>query len=390
MKILYYDCFAGISGDMNLGALVDLGVERDYLLEGLNALKLKGYEIDIRKERRRDITGTRVEVHAREHHDPRTIHDIEKILTASGLSGPVRERSLAIFHILARAEARVHGTDIADVHFHEIGAVDSIIDIVGAALCLSRLDVDRVFASPVEVGGGFVSTAHGTFPVPAPATVEILKGIPMRTGAVPHEATTPTGAAILAATVSEFTERVRFRPREVGYGIGARDTEIPNVLRVMLGETGEDAADGLEHEPAFLLECNIDDMNPEFYDHVMDRLFTAGARDVYLTPIIMKKSRPAVTLSVLCTPGDEENIRRVLLRETSTLGVRKLPVERTILKRDTITVVTRFGPVRVKRAFWGEDIIKSKPEFEDVRKLADEQGVSIQEILEAISKPEPS
>jgi uncharacterized protein (TIGR00299 family) protein len=385
VKILYYDCFSGISGDMNLGAMLDLGVDKDYLLEGLERLGIGGYELSVTKDERKGITGTKVDVIVKnEKSGHRNLKDIESIINGSGLSDRVKETSLDIFMQVARAEAKVHGKDLYDIHFHEVGATDSIIDIAGAALCLEFLNVDRVMASPVEVGSGFVTCEHGTFPVPAPATVEILKGIPIKSGIVPFETTTPTGAAILASTVKEFTERIRFRLLEVGYGIGGRDTEIPNVLRVLLGETDEATEDDCDREEAVIIESNIDDMNPEMFDFVIDALLKAGAHDVFLTPVIMKKSRPATTLSVLCNTEDETAIQELLLTQTSTFGTRKYVVGKTMLKRDFSEVTTKYGIVRVKNAYFRGKKMKSKPEYEDCRKLADEHGVSILEIYESI------
>jgi len=385
VKILYYDCFSGISGDMNLGAMLDLGVDKDYLLEGLESLGIGGHELSVKRAERKGITGTKVDVIVKnEKSDHRNLKDIESIINGSDLSESVKKTSLDIFMQVARAEAKVHGKDIYDIHFHEVGAIDSIIDIVGAALCLEFLNVDRVMASPVEVGSGFVTCEHGILPVPAPATVEILKGIPIKSGIAPFEMTTPTGAAILASTVNEFTERIRFRLLDVGYGIGGRDTEIPNVLRVLLGKTDEATEDDCDREEAVIIESNIDDMNPEMFDFVIDALLKAGAHDVFLTPVIMKKSRPATTLSVLCNAEDESVIQELLFTQTSTFGTRKYVVEKTMLKRDFTEVATEYGSVRVKNAYFRGKKIKSKPEYEDCRRLAEKHGVSILEIYEGI------
>jgi uncharacterized protein (TIGR00299 family) protein len=389
VKILYYDCFSGISGDMNLGAMIDLGVPPSYLLDELKKVNVHSYEIAAQRDQRRGIAGTRVEVvlpgdPAREQ---RAYKNIVKLIGESGLSGRVKEISLKIFEKLARAEAKVHGHHIIeDVHFHEIGAVDSIVDIVGAAVCLDYLKVDRVFSSPVEVGGGFVKCAHGILPVPAPATAEILRGIPIKSGSVPFETTTPTGAAILAATVDRFTEKIDFVPEEIGHGIGQRDTEIPNVLRVFLGTMDEAAFDeDVETQDAWLVECNIDDMNPELYGSVLDALFEKGAYDAYLTPIIMKKSRPAVTVSVLCGAEHLKDIEEVLWLETTTLGLRTSRVTKKMLHRDVTVRTTKYGDISVKNAYFRGRKIKSKPEYEDCRRLAGEKGVSVKEIYDSLS-----
>jgi uncharacterized protein (TIGR00299 family) protein len=393
MKILYYDCFAGISGDMNLGAMLDLGVNRAYLLSELQKLTIDPYEIRISSDQRKGITGTRVNVIVssengnHDHHaHHRTYAMIKKLIDDSTLSDRVKTISLDIFSKLARAEAKIHNCAVDDIHFHEVGAVDSIVDIVGAAICLDFLNVDKILCSPVQVGGGFVKCAHGTFPVPAPATAELLTGVPIKSGLVPFEMTTPTGAAILAATVSEFTERLLLTAEKVGYGIGHRDTEIPNVLRVYLGETADEkTATDVETGEALLMECNIDDMNPELYEDVIEQLFKSGAQDVFLTSIIMKKSRPGVKISVLCSEGVRKAIEEILLLQTSTLGLRTFRASKTMLKREFSKRPTKYGEITFKDAYYGGKKIKSKPEYEEVKKLAKEKGVSIQEIYESLT-----
>ena len=344
MKILYYDCFSGISGDMNLGALLDLGIEKEYLIEELSKLNLDGYEIKVSRGIRKGIEGTKVDVNLHQHHhehlhndveeghsighigdnhnhhEHRNLKDIEGIIEGSDLKSKIKELSMEMFMKVARAEAKVHGKPLYEIHFHEVGAMDSIVDIVGAAICLNYLNVDKIMSSSVELGGGFVKCAHGLIPVPAPATVEILKGIPVKFGAVPFETTTPTGAAILAANVDEFKDDNNFIVNKIGYGIGNRDTEIPNVLRVMLVEQGNkkvkhinksEQVDKDEYDNEIyehIIECNIDDMNSELYEFIIDKLFYEGALDVYLTPIVMKKGRPSIKISVLCNDEKVEKI----------------------------------------------------------------------------------
>lgn len=401
MKILYYDCFAGISGDMNLGALIDLGVPGDFLLGELKKLAIGEYEVKITRDKRKGITGTRIDVLVNhellaggEHLSPpsaRTFKDIVQIISKSDLSSKVKDISLDIFTKIAEAEGKIHGHKADDVHFHEVGAVDSIVDIVGAAVCLTWLRPDRIISSPLQVGGGFVRCAHGILPVPAPATIEILRGIPIKSGAVPFEATTPTGAAILAATVDTFTEELDFTPQKIGYGIGHRDTDIPNVLRAYLGEMSADdfsrAADDTEKQTAILLECNIDDMNPEMYEDLMDNLLAKGAYDVFLTPVIMKKSRPAIKISVLCSEDKRQAIEEIIWLSTSTFGLRIQRVSKTMLQRDFSTLSTKFGNVSVKNGYWRGRKIKTKPEYEDCRRLARENGVSIKEIYDLLLCP---
>lgn len=394
MKILYYDCFAGISGDMNLGAMIDLGIPVSHLTQGLRKLPLEGYEIKIQEDRRRGLRGTKVDVLTEgdhhQHHPRRTLTDIERIITTSLLSDEAKKTSLKIFRHLAEAEARVHGEDIAAIHFHEVGAVDAIVDIVGAAICLEFLRVDRIFSTPVELGGGVVTCAHGTLPVPAPATLELLRGVPVRSGLVPYETTTPTGAAILVGIVDEFTERMQFKPLQIGCGLGTRDLEIPNVLRLVLGEMPKgNQRQKWDTDEAVLIECNIDDMNPELYDYVMDLLFEAGAQDVFLTPIIMKKSRPAVVLNVLCRPGDTETMKEILLTETSTIGARSSTVEKAMLRREQTIVKTIYGDISVKQVYLGERLIRSKPEYEDCKRRAKEHGVPIGDIYRSVNAEVP-
>ena len=391
MKILYYDCFAGISGDMNLGALIDLGVDPERLRTELAKLHISDYRLSIERGLRKGISGTRIDVivpSGHHHgHSHTTFKDIRRLIEESELSDRVKATSLEIFLKLAQAEAKVHGHALDDVAFHEVGAVDSIVDIVGAAICLDILGVDRVLASPVQVGGGFVTCAHGTLPVPAPATVEILKGIPIKAGLVPFETTTPTGAAILAATVDQFIERLDFTPAAVGYGLGHRDTEIPNVLRVLIGEQTEVQSDSdLEVRGACMIETNIDDMSPETYDLILESLFAAGAQDVYLTPIIMKKSRPAVKISILCEAQRMPEIEEVLWLQTSTFGLRFHPVTKVMLRREFSEVVTKYGKISVKNAYWHGKRVRSKPEYEDCKKLAKAQGVTIRDILNSLPK----
>ncbi len=389
MKILYYDCFSGISGDMHLGAMIDIGVDQELLLGELKKLDIDSYEIRITKDQRKGIGGTRVDVILSDKQIPhhRSFMDISELIEESDLSQNVKTLSLKIFAKIAQVEAKIHGCAVEDVHFHEIGAVDSIVDIVGAAICLDALNVDRIFSTPVQVGGGFVTCAHGILPVPAPATVEILRGIPIKSGLVSFETTTPTGAAILAATVDHFTEVMNFMPRKIGYGIGHRDTEIPNVLRIYLGDMTEEAYkddDDGEIRNAVMIECNIDDMNPELYDDVMEALFEKGAHDVFLTPVIMKKSRPAVKISVLCGEEERKAVETTLLLRTSTLGVRTLKVTKTMLRRDFSKISTKYGEITVKNAYYQGKKIKSKPEYEACKKLAREKGVTVQDIYNSL------
>ncbi len=403
MTVLFYDCFSGISGDMNLGAMVDVGVDPEYLKTELRKLKLKSYRLEFKSEQRKGITGTRAHViltekegthqndqdqhHNKHHHiQERNLQDISEIINKSSLNSRVKERSLAIFQKVAEAEAKIHGKSVDEIHFHEVGAIDSIVDIVGAALCIEYLKPDKVISSSVEVGGGFVKCEHGVFPVPAPATAEILRNIPVKSGAVQSETTTPTGAAILATVVDEFTDKIQLTIRKTGYGIGKKDFDIPNVLRVHIGELDSGTGSGLESHTAFIIECNIDDMNPEIYGHVMDLLFEKGADDVFITPVIMKKARPASKLSVLCNTEIGDEITDILLTHTTTLGVRKHKVDKIILKREFQKIVTRYGPVIIKTAIYKGKRLKSKPEYEDCIRIAKENDVPVQIVYQEINK----
>jgi uncharacterized protein (TIGR00299 family) protein len=380
MNILYYDCFAGISGDMHLAALLDLGLDYDELVLELDKLGVDGYGVQAQRASRKGVAGTQVRVVV----DPkqpnhRNLRQIEALIGSSLLSDAVQARAITVFRRLAEAEARIHDTSPDQIHFHEVGALDAIVDIVGGAIALEWLNVDRVLCSPVELGSGIAHCEHGVLPVPAPATLELLRGVPVRLSAVPFEATTPTGAALLATFVDEFVERPKFSVRRIGYGIGHRDGPIPNVLRVCLGEQAETE----EQSELQMLECNIDDMNPEYYDHVLDRLLAAGALDAWLTPVQMKKNRPGILLSVLGSPEQASLLTELLLIETTTLGVRQYPVARTALAREIVQVMTPYGEVAVKRAFHQGQTLRAKPEYEDCKRRALEHGVPIHAVYAA-------
>lgn len=374
MNILYYDCFAGISGDMHLAALLDLGVDYDDLVLELAKLGVDGYGVQAQRASRQGIVGTQVRVVVDpKQPDHRNLRQVEALIGRSQLTDAVQARAVSVFRRLAEAEARIHDTSPDRIHFHEVGALDAIVDIVGGAIALEWLNVDRVLCSPVELGSGVAHCEHGVLPVPAPATLELLKGAPVRLGAAPFEATTPTGAALLATFVDEFVERPAFSVSRIGYGVGHRDGPIPNILRVCLGEQAETE----EQSALWMLECNIDDMRPECYDHVLERLFGAGALDVWLAPVQMKKNRPGTLLSVLCSPLLAPRLRELLFIETTTLGVRDYPVQRTALAREILSVATRYGAVAVKMAYFHGRPLRGKPEYEDCKRLALECGVPI-------------
>ena len=387
MKILYYDCFAGISGDMNLGALIDLGVNSDYLKTELEKLNIDGFHLKITKDQRRGISGTKAEViiENQENEKHRHLRHVEEIVNGSSLPNQVKINALKIFDLIAVAEAKVHNISKEKVHFHEVGALDSIADIVGAAICLDYLKVDKVMSSSIQLGGGMVKCAHGIMPVPAPATAEIVMNVPVKTGLVNHEATTPTGAAILVATVDKFTDKIDFPIVKSGYGIGNRDSEVPNVLRVYICEDSETQKDVVSEE-ATILESNIDDMNPEHYDYIMEQLFGAGASDVWLIPIIMKKSRPAATLSVLCKNELAEKMKEIIFTQSTSIGIRECRVKKDMLRREESVVETVYGSVRIKQSFYNGKIVRSKPEFDDCKKLAEKFQISISDVEKEVIK----
>jgi len=373
---------------MHLGALVDLGVDASHLQKELGKLNLEGFRLEVEPGMRKGIGGTKVTVVVKhpDNEKHRHLRHIKELIHGSALSESIKQKSLEIFMRVAEAEAKVHNIGIEEVHFHEVGALDSIADIVGAAICQEYLNVDEIHSSPVQLGGGMVQCAHGLMPVPAPATAEIVKDIPVKSGLVKHEATTPTGAAILAATVDRFSEYMALSIQKTGYGIGQRDAEIPNVLRVYLAqEKNQEVQDVLEEE-AVMLECNLDDMNPERYSHVMDLLFEAGAAEVFMTPVVMKKSRPATTLAVLCNQDTVGQMKEILFRETSSIGLRQYGLTKSILRREMVVVHTSFGDVEVKRSYWNGKVVNEKPEFEQCRKLAVEHGLSLEEVTQEVYK----
>lgn len=373
---------------MNLGALVDLGVPAEYLESELGKLDIDGFRLEVKADMRKGISGTKVTVvvdHP-ENEKHRHLHHIEELISKSTLAEGVKEKALAIFMKVAEAEAKVHNIDIQKVHFHEVGALDSIADIVGAAICQEYLEVDEIHSSPVQLGGGMVKCAHGLMPVPAPATAEIVADIPVKTGLVDYEATTPTGAAILSATVNRFSGQKDMNIAKTAYGIGQRDGEIPNVLRVYLAESAGSGTRDVSTEDALMLECNLDDMNPERFTHVMDLLFAAGAADVFILPVTMKKSRPGHLLSVLCHDDTVGKMKEILFRETTSIGIREHSLKREILRREILVVNTRYGDVEVKRSYWDGRVVSEKPEFEQCSRLAVEHGVSLEEVQKEVLK----
>jgi uncharacterized protein (TIGR00299 family) protein len=386
--IAYFDCFSGISGNMVLGALLDAGLEMERLEVELTRLSISGYKLKAEKVKRRGMQGTHVEVEISEHHVERHLHHIEDIITGSDLPDEVKQRGLDIFRRLAQAEAKVHGAPVESIHFHEVGAIDAIVDVMGATIGLWLLGVEQVYASPVHVGRGTVECAHGVLPVPAPATLELLQGVPSYGRDVDAELVTPTGAAILTTVTNSFGDIPLMRVKQIGYGAGTRELAIPNLLRLSIGTAGvigeaDEETANYEQDTTTLIETNIDDMNPQWYEHVSTRLFEAGVLDVFLTPIHMKHGRPATQLSVLVTDNLVPQTLDVLFAETTTIGVRAHPVRRWKLRREIVSVETAYGPIDVKVCQRGETVLNITPEYRDCQRIATEQGVPLKEVHQA-------
>jgi uncharacterized protein (TIGR00299 family) protein len=377
MNILYFDCQAGISGDMTVGALLDLGVPLDHLRYELAKLVLPtdSYTLSTHPTERQHVSALKFDVNVYDHHNHRHYAGIDTMIAVSTLADPVKEKARRIFRRLAEAEARVHGVAVEDVHFHEVGAVDSIIDIVGTAICLEFLEVEQIYASALPLGGGFVQTAHGRLPVPAPATVELLQGMAVHGDSGEGERVTPTGAAILAALVTGSGARPDMTLSRIGSGAGGRDfSDCPNILRAFLGTNAVEAGEEVRE-----VSCNLDDVTPELIGYVQELLLESGVLDVWLIPVQMKKGRPGMVLSFLCKPADLERLAALVMAETGTLGVRYASLRRIVQPRKIEERDTQFGPVRFKVSEYGE-----KPEYEDCRRIAREQGIPCRNIMQKV------
>lgn len=391
MRIAYFDCFAGISGDMTLGALLDAVLPQAALEGVLRLLPLPGWQLDVQRVAKQSLAATAVQVLVAPGEQPhRHLSDILQILDGGNLPAVVRDRAAAVFTRLARAEAAVHGTSPDEVHFHEVGAVDSIVDIVGAVAGLHWLGIDSVRASPLPLGHGFVRAAHGQLPVPAPAVMQLLaqRGIPVRDLDAAAELVTPTGAALLAALADDFGHYPDMIVRAVGLGAGQRNMPFPNVLRVVIGDANATpdpahADNPYDVEQLLVLETNLDDMNPEIIAYASQRLLASGALDVWHTPIAMKKGRPATLLSVLCRPADGPGLTELVLAETTSLGVRQHTVDRIALPRRSDEVTTPWGTVRVKVARLADGAAKVAPEYEDCQRVARAAGVPLRDVYAA-------
>ena len=385
MKIAYFDCFSGASGDMILGSLLDAGLCLEHLRDQIKKLGLSHYDIGVEKVVKKGISGSQALITIdHDHHDHhRHLSHIRDIINNSTLSEPVKEKSKAIFQRLAEAEARVHQSEVEHVHFHEVGAMDAIIDVVGAVIGFNALGIEKIVCSPLHVGCGTVECAHGILPVPAPATAELIKGRPVYSTGVVGELLTPTGAAILTTLSSEFGAMPPMVVKSIGYGAGTLEPKIPNLLRVVIGDTEDETTD-YKTEQAAVLETNIDDMNPQIYDYLIQKILNMGAMDVFLTCVQMKKNRPGTLLTLVCSLDKVKIFSDLLLKETTTIGLRWRVENRLKAHRKIETLETQYGPVRIKIARSSGEVINISPEYDDCKKLALENEVSLKSVIDNV------
>src|SRR2546425_8203362 len=381
MKLAYFDCFSGISGDMTLGALVDAGCDVDHLRAELRGLQVPGWELSAEKVWKNGMAATYVKVRTEDQSKHRSLSTILDILQESHLAPQVRDRAAAIFKKLGEAEARVHDVPLEKIHFHEVGAVDAIVDIVGACIGFEALGIEQFACSPLNVGGGTAKMAHGVLPVPAPATAKSLQGKPTYSNGVQKELVTPTGAAIVATLCDSFGPQPPMSVNAIGYGAGTADLEgQPNVVRIMIGDAAEKSVAGFDEEIA-VIEANLDDMNPQIYGYFLEKALAAGALDVYTTPLQMKKNRPGTLLTLLCKPQDANGLMSLVFAETTTFCARTYRAQRRTLPRESVSVHTQFGDVRVKLSRLNGRILHVAPEFDDCRKLAVEKNIPLQRVF---------
>ncbi len=384
MKIAYLDTIAGIAGDMTLAAFVSAGLPIDELSAELKKLPLTGFEIIGKHVLRNSISAVHIEVvisHTPHYH--RHLKDINALIDASSLSDRVKEVSKSIFHVIGEAEAKVHNSTLEKIHFHEVGALDSIVDIVGTAICLEKFGIEAVYSSPVRLGsGGLIHTQHGVMPTPAPATIEILKSYPTVLTNIPEELTTPTGAGIVKALSRGVMSDEVIKVLSIGYGAGTKEfAQVPNLLRVVIGEVESD----IEQEQIVTVETNIDDMNPQIYPYLIEKLLASGAHDAYLVPIIMKKGRPGILLSVMVGSERLDTVTQIIYKHTTTIGVRIQKIDRTKLPRTHVNVSTSFGTIKAKSVFRnGKEVLL--PEFEESRRIAEERNLSILQVMQQLEK----
>lgn len=386
MKIAYFDCFAGISGDMCLGALLDAGLKIDYLNQELAKLDLSGYTLQYQKVVKHGLSGTKLDVLIKTDSQHLSYKEMISLIQKSSLIEEVKTKSLIVLGRIAEAEAKAHNlsfhpqaVDNNQIHFHELGELDTLIDVVGTVIGLSALGIQGIYSSALNLGEGNVQTQHGLLPVPAPATAELIKGVPCYSSGIVAEITTPTGAAIITTLANSFGSLPRMRIKRIGYGAGSRELQVPNLLRIMLGSDEQ----GYEQDIVTLIETNIDDSNPQVFDYLMDRLFKEGALDVYLTNIQMKKNRPAVLLSVLASQDKVDSLINIILKETPSIGVRYCQMGRKKLSRQYRSIKTKYGEVKVKIAAT-DGYKKIMPEYEDCKRIANEKGVPLLEIYNEV------
>lgn len=383
MRIAYFDCFSGISGDMILGALVDAGLDLEKLKNELNKLNLSGYEIKAAQVEKNHIAAIHIDVNVMDEQVGRRLDDILVTIDKSGLESETKETSKQVFTKLAKAESKIHRKSIETIHLHELGGLDTVIDVVGSIIGIKALGIEAIYASPLHVGKGFVKCAHGVLPVPAPATLELLKDVPIYGRDIDSELVTPTGAAIITTIAQSFGELPFMSVEKIGYGAGKRDLPIPNLLRVFIG-VKDSSIKEYNKDMVAVIETNIDDMNPEFYDHIMTKLFERGALDVFLTPIHMKRNRPAIMLSAIAPHDRVNDILSIIFDETTTLGVRISEVKRKKAFREIRQVDTKFGKVRVKVSLINNKIKNIAPEYEDCERIAREHHIPIKEVYEEV------
>jgi uncharacterized protein (TIGR00299 family) protein len=390
LRTLYFDCAAGASGDMILGALVGAGADPHQLIDQLKLLGVENYQVSFSQVDRCNLSATRATVQIGPEHNHRHLADLLKIINDSQLTSSVKERAGRVFSLLAEAESEVHNVPVEKIHFHEVGALDAIIDIVGACIGFELLGIERFVCSPLHVGSGTVEIAHGRFPVPPPAVLSLLRGAPIYSTEVKGELVTPTGAAIIKAVAKEFGPLPPMLVTGVGYGAGAREyNDFPNALRVVVGETAavETSDRPVKNvERLVMLETNIDDMSPQMFGYVMDKAFELGALDCYFTPVQMKKNRPGTLVSILCKPARQATLCEMLLVETTTLGVRSYEVERVALQRAIVTVETPYGAIDIKEASIDGRLLRAMPEYEQCRRAAQEAGVTLREVEQSARK----
>src|ERR1041384_2998321 len=387
MKLAYFDCFSGISGDMTLGALVDAGCPVEHLRSELGALPLPGWELSAEKVWKNGMAATYVKVETEDQQKHRSLSAILEILRNSQLAPQIRERAAAVFTRLGEAEARVHDVPLEKIHFHEVGAVDAIVDIVGACIGFTFLGIEKFVCSPLNVGGGTAKMAHGVLPVPAPATANLLQGKPTYSNGAQKELVTPTGAAIVATLCESFGPQPPMSVTAIGYGAGTADLEgQPNVVRIMIGEAAEKTVPGFDEEIA-VIEANLDDMNPQIYGYFLEKALAVGALDVYTTPVQMKKNRPGTLLTLLCKPQDAGALISLTFAETTTFGARTYSAQRRTLPRESVTVNTKFGNVRIKLSRVNGNIRHVAPEYADCRKRASEKNVLLHQVRDEAVRP---